>query len=156
MAPIQRSAGADVATLRRCRRASAAITHRNVSAFSANTAAGPASATMTPPSAGPSERARFIETPPSVTAAGREELGTASAVSACQSGSSSADPTPIASAKPMSSCGRSAPSAARHAIKPAQMQSQICAPMASLFRSTMSASAPAGSATTKNAAPSTA
>ena len=47
------------------------MTQRNVSAFNAKTAAGPASATMTPPSAGPRERARFTETLPSVTATGK-------------------------------------------------------------------------------------
>src|ERR1700727_1591671 len=121
MAPIQRSAGADLTTLRDRKRARAAITHKNVRAFSPKTAAGPAKATTSPPSAGPRERARFIDTPPSVTAAGRAGLGTASAVNACQSGSSSAAPIPIAKANAMSQGGRSAPAAARQAIKAAQV-----------------------------------
>src|ERR1700722_11399788 len=119
MAPTQRSAGADATTLRGRIRASAVITHRNVSAFSPKTAAGPAKATTNPPSAGPSERARFIDTPPSVTAAGKEDRGTVSAGSAGQSGSASADPTAMAKANAMSYGRLIPPRAARQAIAPA-------------------------------------
>ena len=109
-----------------------------------------------PPNAGPSARARFTDTPPSVTAAGRRRRGTASDARACQMGSSTALPRPMANANPMRSAGLIRPAHVRSAIAAVNRKSHICVPMASRLRSTMSASVPAGSARSSIAAPSAA
>src|SRR5215510_11543226 len=70
------------------------ITPINEAAFSRKTAQAPVAVTMTPPTAGPTARAKFRPNPVKPTAAGRSARGTASGVVACQAGAFIAAPAP--------------------------------------------------------------
>src|SRR5262245_3735001 len=72
------------------------ITPRNEAAFRRKTAQAPVAVTMTPPTAGPTVRAKFRPSPVKATAAGRWARGAASGVVACQAGAFIAAPAPRA------------------------------------------------------------
>ena len=134
--------------LRRQRRTTTEVV-ANARAVRPNAAAGPASATATPPSAGPVTRARLMATLLSVTACASSRRGTSSGMTACQAGSPATVPRPIANVSARSSAGDircatevSARSALTTHIQPEAATSRR-------RRSTMSASAPAGSANSR-------
>src|ERR1700744_976449 len=86
--------------------------HRNATmiaakdtALSANTAAGPASRTTTPPRAGPIARATLTVTLLSDAAAGICSRGTSSGWIACHAGAVSAEPQPMATVNTSSQVG---------------------------------------------------
>src|SRR6516162_8664194 len=85
------------------------ITPRNEAAFRKKTAQAPVAVNITPPTAGPTERAKFRPSPVKPTAAGRSARGTASGVVACQAGAFIAAPAPRANVKISNNHGVVAP-----------------------------------------------
>src|SRR5262245_57786968 len=75
------------------------ITPRNEAAFRRKTAQAPVAVTITPPTAGPTARAKFRPSPVKPTAAGRSPRGAASGVVACQAGAFIAAPAPRANVR---------------------------------------------------------
>src|SRR5947209_1689014 len=119
----------------------------NEAALSKKTAHGPDAATMKPPNAGPTARAILMATALSVIAAGKSEWETNSGVIACQIGLLIADPTPRRKVSDSRRAGVIWPINARMPIAPAATNIQICMTRSKRRRSTISASAPAGNAT---------
>ena len=92
---------------------------KNDTALIANTAAGPAAATTTPPIAGPTARAAFTVTLPSEEAAGICSRGTSSGWMACHAGADSAEPHPSRNVIASSITGVSTSVQARNVVTPA-------------------------------------
>jgi hypothetical protein len=119
---------------------------RNDTAFSANTNSLPAAATSSPPIAGPTARPTLIDADPSTTAWGNSRRGTSSGWIACQAGMFTAVPSPSENTSASSTPGVTASIAVSSASAPADSSIHVCVHKSSRRRSTMSASAPAGSA----------
>src|SRR5438876_257098 len=102
---------------------------------------------MKPPNAGPIARAILMATALSVIAAGRSLWGTSSGVIACQIGLLIADPTPRRKVRKSKRAGVIWSINARTPIAPAATNIQTCMTRSKRRRSTTSASAPAGKAT---------
>src|SRR5882672_6966046 len=119
----------------------------NEAALRRKTAHGPDAPMMKPPSAGPIARATLKLTTLSVIAAGKSVGRTNSGVIACQTGLLIAVPTPRRKVSESRRAGVIWPINARTPIAPAATTIQICMTSSSRRRSTMSASAPAGRAT---------
>ena len=118
----------------------------NDTALSANTQPGPTAATTTPPSAGPTARARFMFNPLSAAACGSRARSTRSGWIACQEGAAIALPQPSAKVRPRITAGDVMPRKVTAASAAAAMNIAPCAPSSNRRRSTTSAQAPAGSA----------
>src|SRR5258705_12298832 len=149
VAPMTRSAGSRAGDVSRRQRYTTTSTATNDTALSANTRAGPATATRTPPRAGPMARPIFTGNALSVTARVSSDAGTSSDVIACQVGVFIATPTPRANVNARSVVAVIWPRYASTASSPAATSIQLCVTSSSRRRSTMSATAPAGSPTTK-------
>src|SRR5882672_6642603 len=119
----------------------------NEAALRKKTAQGPDAATMRPPKAGPNARAMLMPTPLSAIAAGNSSAGTNSGVIACQAGLLIAVPMPSRKVSESKRVGVIWPINARAPIAPAATTIQPCMNSSKRRRSTMSASAPAGRAT---------
>src|SRR5947209_1225709 len=119
----------------------------NEAALRKKTAHGPDAATMRPPNAGPIARAMLIPTPLSVIAAAKSDGETSSGVIACHTGLLIADPTPRRKVSQSKRAGVIWPINARAPIAPAATSIQLCMTRSKRRRSTTSASAPAGKAT---------
>src|SRR5258706_2505322 len=119
----------------------------NEAALSRKTAHGPEAATIMPPNAGPIARAMLMPAALRVIAAGKSDEETSSGVIACQTGLLIADPIPSRKVSQSKRPGVIWPINARMPIAPAAMNIQICITSSQRRRSTMSASAPAGRAT---------
>src|SRR5262245_46766457 len=85
------------------------ITPRNEAAFRRKTAQAPVAVTITPPTPGPTARAKFKPNPVKATAAGMSARGTASGVVACQAGEFIAAPAPRANVRMSNNHGVVAP-----------------------------------------------
>src|SRR2546430_13793707 len=149
VAPITRSAGSRARGVRRRQRYTTTSTATKDTALSANTRAGPATATRTPPTAGPIARPMFTGNALSVTAGVSSEGGTSSDVIACQVGASIATPPPSANVSARSVLAVIRPTNVSTARSPAATSIQHCVTSSSRRRSTISAPAPAGSPTRK-------
>src|SRR5213594_563204 len=149
VAPITRSAGSRARGASRRQRYTTTSTATNDTALSANTSAGPDAATSTPPRAGPTARPMFTGNALSVTARVSSDAGTSSDVIACQVGAFIATPTPRANVNARSVVAVTRPRNASTASSPAATSIQLCVTSSSRRRSTISATAPAGSPTTK-------
>src|SRR6267142_1492494 len=149
VAPITRSAGSRARGASRRQRYTTTSTATNDTALSANTRAGPATATRTPPRAGPMARPMFTGNALSVTARVSSDAGTSSDVIACQVGVFIATPTPSANVSPRSVVAVIRPTNVSTARSPAATSIQHCVTSSSRRRSTISATAPAGSPTRK-------
>src|SRR5207253_6776344 len=125
------------------------MTPTKETAFRRNTAPGPAAATISPPRAGPPERAMVKPTPPSAAAAGNSARETSSGVIACQAGTLSAVPAPSAQVRPSSTHGVVRPRSVSTPIAAAAAHIQPCVKSNRRRRSTMSARAPPGRASRK-------
>src|SRR5947208_2323288 len=150
MAPGTSSGGRRARGTSRCQRASTTTTPRNDAAFRRKTQPAPRAATRSPPSAGPRARATLTEMPPSATAPASSSRGTRSGVVACQAGALSALPRPMQKVSESSSHGPVRPSTVQTPSAAAATSIHTCVARSSRRRSTMSASAPAGSARRKN------
>ena len=120
----------------------------NDTALSANTQPAPTVATTNPPIAGPTARARFMFSPLSAAACGSSVRSTRSGWMACQAGAAIADPQPSAKVRPRISAGDVMPRKVTAASTAAATDIAPCAPSSSRRRSTTSAHAPAGRAST--------
>src|SRR6266446_7452041 len=149
VAPITRSAGSRARGASRRKRYTTTSTATNDTALSANTSAGPDAATSTPPRAGPIARPMFTGNALSVTARVSSDGGTSSDVMACQVGVFIATPMPRANVNARSVVAVIRPRNASTASSPAARSIQLCVTSSSRRRSTISATAPAGSPTTK-------
>src|SRR5216684_2832573 len=149
VAPITRSAGSMARGASRRQRYTTTSTATNDTALSANTRAGPAAATRTPPRAGPVARPMFTGNALSVTARVSSDGGTSSDAIACHVGVFIATPTPRANVNARSVVAVIRPRNASTASSPAATSIQHCVTSSSRRRSTISATAPAGSPTTK-------
>jgi hypothetical protein len=125
-------------------------TPRNDAAFSRKTVPGPVDAVVSPPSAGPTARARLKATAPSATAAARSARDTSSGVIACQAGAVIAEPIPRANVRPSRSSGVTRPASVSPPSVAAATSIHVCVTSSRRRRSTTSASAPAGNASRKN------
>src|SRR5882724_6967141 len=150
MAPGTSSGGRRERVTSRCQRASTRTTPRNDAAFRRKTQPAPRAATRSPPSAGPRARATLTEMPPSATAAASSSRGTRSGVVACQAGALSALPRPMQKVSESSNHGPVRRSTVETPSAVAATSIHTCVARSSRRRSTMSASAPAGSARRKN------
>src|SRR6266446_9526553 len=149
VAPITRSAGSRARSASRRQRYTTTSTATNDTALSANTSAGPAAATRMPPRAGPIARPMFTGNALSVTAWVSSDGGTSSDVIACHVGGFIATPIPRANVKARSVVAVIRPRKASTASSPAATSIQLCVTSSSRRRSTISATAPAGSPTRK-------
>src|SRR5437016_8463016 len=149
VAPITRSAGSRARGASRRQRYTTTSTATNDTALSANTSAGPDAATSTPPRAGPTARPMFTGNALSVTARVSSDAGTSSDVIACQVGAFIATPTPSANVSARSVVAVIRPTNVSTARSPAATSIQHCVTSSSRRRSTISATAPAGSPTRK-------
>ena len=104
-----------------------------------NTQAGPASATTTPPRAGPTARPRLNVRAPSAMAWGNSALGTSSGWMACHAGSVSAVPTPRKNVSVSSESGVITSARDRKASSAAVTSIHAWLTMSRRRRSTMSA-----------------
>src|SRR4051794_30706397 len=107
---------------------------------------GPAAATSTPPRAGPTARPTFMLALLSTAAWGICSRGTSCGWSACQAGRRSASPIPTTSVSPSSDQAPILSASVRPARRPAAATASSWLAMSRRRRSTMSPSAPAGSA----------
>src|SRR2546426_3434526 len=146
---MTRSAGNTAGGASRRHRYTTARTATNDAALSAKTSAGPAAATRTPPMAGPTARPMLIGSAFSATARVSSDGGTSSAVIACQVGVFIATPIPSANVKTRSVVGVMRSTNAKTASSAAAASIQVWVTSSSRRRSTISATAPAGSPTTK-------
>src|SRR5437660_11130184 len=119
----------------------------NEAALRKKTAHGPDAATIRPPNAGPIARAMLMPTPLSAIAGGNSAGGTNSGVIACQTGLLIAVPTPSRKVSRSKRPGVIWPIKARTPIATAATHIQLCITSSKRRRSTTSASAPAGRAT---------
>src|SRR3989449_5743347 len=149
VAPITRSAGSRARGASRRQRYTTTSTATNDTALSANTSAGPDAATSTPPRAGPTARPMFTGNALSVTARVSSDAGTSSDVIACQVGAFIATPTPSANVSARSVVAVIRPTNVSTARNPAATSIQHCVTSSRRRRSTISATAPAGSPTRK-------
>src|SRR5258705_4854770 len=149
VAPMTRSAGSRAGDVSRRQRYTTTSTATNDTALSANTRAGPATATRTPPRASPRAGPMFTGNALSVTARVSSDAGTSSDVSACQVGVFIATPTPGANVNARRVVAVIRPRKASTASSPAATSIQLCVTSSSRRRSTISATAPAGSPTRK-------
>src|SRR6266436_1655020 len=149
VAPITRSAGSRARGVSRRQRYTTTSTATNDTALSANTRAGPAAATRIPPRAGPIARPMLTGNALSVTAWVSSDGGTSSDVIACHVGVFIATPIPRANVNARSVVAVIRPRNARTASSPAATSIQHCVTSSSRRRSTISATAPAGSPTTR-------
>src|SRR5438128_4174397 len=149
VAPITRSAGSRARGASRRQRYTTTSTATNDTALSAKTRAGPAAATRTPPTAGPIARPMCTGNALSVTARVSSGGGTSSDVMACHVGVFIAAPMPRANVSPRSVVAVIRPANVSTARSPAATSIQHCVTSSSRRRSTISATAPAGSPTTK-------
>src|SRR5229473_564100 len=149
VAPITRSAGSMARGASRRQRYTTTSTATNDTALSANTRAGPAAATRTPPRAGPMARPMFTGNALRVTARVSSDAGTSSDVIACQVGVFIATPMPRANVNARSVVAVIRPRNASTASSPAARSIQHWVTRSSRRRSTISAIAPAGRPTTK-------
>src|SRR6266850_2537463 len=124
-------------------------TAASAGAWRAKTSAGPAAATRTPPTAGPIARPMLIGSAFSATARVSSDGGTSSGVIACQVGVFIAAPIPSANVKTRSVVGVMRSTNARTASSAAATSIQVWVTSSSRRRSTISATAPAGSPTRK-------
>src|SRR3989454_8000041 len=146
---MTRSAGNTAGGASRRHRYTTAMTATNDAALSAKTSAGPAAATRTPPRAGPIARPMLIGSAFSATAGVSSDGGPSSGVIACQVGVFIAPPIPGANFKTRSVGGVMRSRNARTASSAAAASIQVWVTSSSRRRSTISATAPAGSPTTK-------
>ena len=121
-------------------------TPRNEAAFRRKTAQAPVAVTITPPSAGPTARAKFRPSPVSATASVRSLRGTASDVVDCQAGEFIAAPAPRANVRMSNNHGVVAPKTVSTPSAAAEDSIHPCVNSNILRRSIMSAMAPAGRA----------
>src|SRR5882724_3379701 len=149
VAPITRSAGSRARGASRRQRYTTTSTATNDTALSANTRAGPVAATRTPPRAGPIARPMFTGNALSVTARVSSDGGTSSDVIACHVGVFIATPMPRANVNARSVVAVIRSRNASTASSPAATSIQHCVTSSSRRRSTISATAPAGSPTTR-------
>ena len=110
-----------------------------------NAAAAPAAATMAPPTAGPTLRARLKPMELMATAAGRSSRGTMSPTEACHDGLFSAVPQPSRKVKVRSSQGVMTPIQAPSASASDTASMKNCAPSITCRRLKLSAMAPPSS-----------
>jgi len=111
-------------------------------------AAAPAAATIAPPSAGPTDRARLKPMEFNPTAPGTCSRGTMSPTEACHAGLKSAPPQPMRKVSARRSHGVSHPAQATTASATETANMKACARSMIRRRSRLSASAPATSAKT--------
>ena len=145
MAPSMCSAGSTAGTRSRRQARSTATTAKKESASNTNTKPDPTVATTSPPRAGPTVRATLTPTPLSVTPSASSSLGRSSGTIECQAGSFSAVAIPSAKASASNIQGVTMPVKVTTASAPTAIAMAICVTTSSQRRSTMSASAPAGS-----------
>src|SRR5581483_2530323 len=122
------------------------MTPQNDSALKAKVAPGPTAAISSPPIAGPTERARLIDTLFRETAGASCARGTSSATIACHAGALSAVPRPSAKVRSSSVTGVVNPAKVRSASIAAAANMSACVNSSNRRRSSTSAKAPAGSA----------
>ena len=120
------------------------------SALSMNTSQAPTAATSTPAIAGPMARDTLMAMLFSAMAAGMSSGGTRSGTIAAHAGSIIAEPTPRAKTKPISNHAVVMSSNVRMPSAPATINKYVWMAIKRRRRSTMSASAPAGSASSIN------
>src|SRR5213593_812543 len=146
--PVRTSTAASGGAWRR-HRYTTARTATNDAALGAKTSAGPAAATRTPPMAGPTARPMLIGSAFSATARVSSDGGTSSDVIACQVGVFIATPIPSANVKTRSVVGVMRSTNAKTASSAAAASIQVWITSSNRRRSTISATAPAGSPTRK-------
>ena len=122
------------------------MTAKNVSALIRKVAPTPASPITRPPSAGPITREMLMPRPLSASAGPSSFLGTSCGSTARKAGVSNAEPASSTKIRMRSVIGVIAPITVSTHRSSITASIKICATMRSLRRSTMSASAPAGSA----------
>ena len=144
MAPVMVSAGNVEVDAGRRHQMSTPTTARNEMALIRKTQAGPASATTTPPRAGPTARPRLNVRAPRATAWGNSARGTSSGWMACHAGIVSAQPTPRKNVSVSSESGVTTSARDRKASSAAVTSIHVWLTMSRRRRSKMSASAPAG------------
>src|SRR6266581_1752843 len=149
VAPITRSAGSTVRDVSRRHRYTTTSTATNDAALSAKTSAGPLAATRMPPRAGPIARPMLMGSAFNATARISSYGGTSSAVIACQVGVFIATPIPSAKVNASSIVAVMTSANASTASSALTASIHVWVTSNSRRRSTMSATAPAGSPTTK-------
>ena len=112
-------------------------------------AAGPAAATISPATAGPTARARLTATPLSASADGKSRRPTSSGMIACQAGAFSALPVPTRKVNSRRLQTFAPPSSVSPPRAALARSIQLCVTIRSRRRSTTSASAPATNARRK-------
>ena len=127
------------------------MTPKNETAFSRKASPEPAAAMISPPNAGPMARATLKPAEFHATPAAKLRGETTSGVMACHAGSFSTAPKPIRQVSTSSRVGVILPASVSPPRAAAASTIQLCVNSNSLRRSTMSASAPAGSTTTNTA-----
>src|ERR1043165_7254377 len=113
------------------------------------TAHEPMAATSRPPSAGPTARAMLKATLLRETATGSSARGTSSGTMACHAGAFKAAPSPSMKVSASRTQGVVQPASVSVPSATAATSIQVCVKMSRRLRSTMSASAPPGSASRK-------
>ncbi len=147
--PSIRSAGsADLNSGTRFQFTSTQITPANEIAFSANTLPAPVcavlnAATINPPSAGPTARARLLLAAFKLTVSGIIARGTSSGTIACHAGLFIADPTFSRNVNASSVHGETHPTNVSSARIPTEVSIHVCQKISSFRRSKISAIAPA-------------
>src|SRR5438128_3379118 len=149
VAPITRSAGSTVRGVSRRHRYTTTRTATNDAALSAKTSAGPLAATRMPPRAGPIARPMLMGSAFNATADISSDDGTSSPVIACQVGVFIATPIPSAKVRTSSIVAVMTSAKASTASRALTASIHVWVTSNSRRRSTMSATAPAGSPTTK-------
>src|SRR3989441_3718836 len=149
VAPITRSVGSTVRGASRRHRYTTTSPATNDTALSAKTSAGPLAATRMPPSAGPIARPILMGIAFSARADISSDDGTSSLVIACQVGVFIATPIPSAKVRASSIVAVMTSANASTASSAVTASIHVWVTSNSRRRSTMSATAPAGSPTTK-------
>ena len=152
VAPVSASVGAVRGRTVRFHRAMTRMTPKNEKTFTRNAAPTPAAAISRPASAGPTALAMLNSMPFNADAAGKSSFPTNSGSTARQVGDSMASPAESAKVRARSSHGEIAPASVVTARITATASIHASVYRMSLRRSTMSPSAPAGSASRKNGA----
>ena len=119
-------------------------------ALTTNAAAAPTAATMTPPMAGPTLRARLKPAALAITACAICARGTWSPIDACHAGAKAAAPQPIRNVRPSSRAGVTRPASITTASATDASSASTCDTSMMVRRSRVSASAPASSDRKKN------
>jgi hypothetical protein len=146
MAPRKRSAGSELLRGSRRQRSNTARMPTQDSASSAKTSHAPTAATRTPAIAGPMAREMLMPMLFSAMAEGNSSADTSSGTIADHAGIVRAVPIPMAKMKLSSSQAIIMPSAVSAASAPSTIRKYTLTAIRSLRRSTMSAIAPAGNA----------